>query len=186
MKIGNYEIKPFANLRCANLRCAYLCEANLRGADLSGANLHGADLRGAYLRCAYLSGADLSGANLHGADLRGADLRGAKIEDTEFSPFQICPTTGSFEAWKKVSTGIIKVLIPAKAKRTSSLVGRKCRSSQIKVLGGKQGHGLYNKTTTYTRGKTVKADSFDGDIRIECSNGIHFFMTKEEAEKFEM
>ena len=49
MKIGNYEIKPFANLYGANLRGANLRGANLRGANLRGADLRGADLRGADL-----------------------------------------------------------------------------------------------------------------------------------------
>jgi len=90
MKIGNYIIKPWANLRNANLRsadlrnadlhnadlhnadlyCATLCNANLRNADLYGANLHNADLYGANLR-----NADLYGATLRNADLRNTDLR---------------------------------------------------------------------------------------------------------------
>ena len=54
MKVNNYEIKPFADLRGANLY-----RANLRLANLYGANLYGANLR-----LAYLYGANLYGANL--------------------------------------------------------------------------------------------------------------------------
>ncbi len=36
----------------------------------------------------------------------------------------------------------------------------------------------------YYKGAIVEADSFDDDIRLECTNGIHFFMTKEEAEEW--
>jgi len=30
----------------------------------------------------------------------------------------------------------------------------------------------------------VKPDSFDPDPRVECSHGIHFFMTRKEAEAY--
>ena len=125
--------------------------------------------------------ADLHEADLHEADLRGADLRGAKIEDAKFSPYQICPETGAFVAWKKIDTGIIKLLIPARAKRTSSIVGRKCRAEYVKVL---QGSGVSERNGRYEQGKIYRPDKYDGDPRIECSSGVHFFMTRTEAEKY--
>ena len=162
-------IEPYANLRGADLSGADLSNANLRGANLSGANLHGAELRGA----------DLSNANL-----RGADLSGANLSDANYSPFQICPQEGSFMAWKQISTGIIKIRIPSKAKRTSSLVGRKCRAEYVYMVEGEEGCGMRDHSVKYRIGKKTKADSFDDDIRIECTNGIHFFLTKEEAEQY--
>jgi hypothetical protein len=145
------------------------------------ANLTGADLTKAYLTKANLTGADLRWANLTKADLTEADLENAKLPH-----FQICPEEGSFYAWKKTTTGVIKIYIPADAERTSSLVGRKCRASKVKVISGEgcggyspnQGNLVYNKNTT------VESDSFDPDIRIECTHGIHFFMTKAEAEEW--
>ena len=35
--------------------------------------------------------------------------------------------------------------------------------------------------TTYIKGRKVVADSLDEDEQTECSNGIHFFLTKEDA-----
>jgi len=35
--------------------------------------------------------------------------------------------------------------------------------------------------TVYIKGRKVVADSLDKDEFTECSNGIHFFLTKEEA-----
>jgi hypothetical protein len=145
---------------------ADLSGANLRGADLSWANLRWADLRGAYLY-----GADLSGANLSGANLRGANL----------PHFSIVPETGSFRAYKKVDTGVIELIIPPFAKRTSSLVGRKCRAEFAYVI---KGSGTSSRGGVYEEGKTYYPDSFDDDIRVECSHGVHFFMTKREAEEF--
>ena len=171
-----------ANLRGANLRWAYLC-----GADLHEANLCGAYLCGAYLCGAYLCGADLHGANLCGAYLCGAYLSGANLTDAILPHFQICPEEGGFYAWKKTTTGVIKVYIPADAQRTSAITGRKCRASKVKVISG-EGCGGSSPTRgnlVYEKGATVEADSFDPDIRTECSNGIHFFMTKKEAEEWD-
>jgi hypothetical protein len=196
MFIGKYEIKSFADLRgadlcMADLHEADLHEADLHEADLRGANLHEANLRGANLRGADLYGAnlyeaDLRGANLHEADLRGADLRGANlrmanIEDARLPAYTICPEEGGFVAWKKVDTGVIKLYIPAKAKRTSSLVGRKCRAEFVKVL---RGSGKSERGGIYKQGKIYRSDSYDPDPRVECSSGVHFFMTRKEAEEY--
>jgi hypothetical protein len=169
-------------------------KADLYGADLSGANLRGANLLGADLRGANLYGADLSGANLfsaslRGADLRGADLRGADLRDADLSGadlpnFSLCPEEGDFIGWKKVSgQSVIKLLIPASARRTSSLVGRKCRAEFVVVLEG-EGYSLRGDLH-YKTGETVYPDKYDPDIRIECTSGIHFFITRKEAEEYQ-
>ena len=173
-----------ANLREANLRGANLRKANIRGADLWGANLRGADFWGAdlwraNLREANLRGADLREANLRGANLWEADLREAKLPD-----FQICPEEGSFIAWKKLDTGICKLLIPEDAKRTSCLINRKCRASHAKDLEGNGRSKTVNSKLEYREGNMVYADKFCDDIRLDCSHGIHFFMTRKEAEEW--
>ena len=126
-----------------------------------------------------LQGADLQGADLWEANLREANLRGAKLPD-----FQICPETGSFEAWKKLDTGICKLLIPEDAKRTSCLINRKCRASHAKVLEGNGKSKTANSKLEYKKRETVYADKFCDDIRLDCSHGIHFFITRKEAEEW--
>ena len=182
-----------ANLRGANLEGADLRGANLRGANLEGANLYGANLRGANLEGANLEGTclddaglrgvNLEGANLEDADLEGANLRGANLTDCRLPHFQIVPSCGVFYAWKKTTKGVVKIRIPAKAERTSSLIGRKCRASEVVVMSGPGcgGHSPTHGGLTYDKGQTVKADNYDPDIRVECTGGIHFFMTEEEA-----
>ena len=198
-----------ANLRWASLRGAYfkeasLREANLEGADLEGvylkganltkanltkANLAKADLRGASLRWASLRGTDLEGANLEGANFRGANLEGAdlteaSLKEAKLPNFQICPEKGSFVAWKKAGQQVVELLIPAEAKRTSSLVGRKCRAEFVDVLeiswGGKTAESV--RGGIYEVGKRTFPDRYCDDIRVQCSHGIHFFITKKEAE----
>jgi len=183
-----------AYLRGANLRGANLKGANLEGANLEGANLRGANLEGANLGWAILGGANLGWANLGGANLKGANLRGANLEGANLPNFLIVPEIGSFYAYKKLKEGVVvKVFIPSKAKRTNSLIGRKCRASELKVVKvvenpygvelpiGSTNQGHYMQ---YQIGEIFKADSFDSDIRIECTHGIHFFMTLREAQEW--
>ena len=179
-----------ANLDKANLRGANLCGANLCGADLYKADLYkadlcGADLRGADLDKANLRGADLCGANLCGAILTGAILSDVKCNvNTAFFALQ-CPEKGSFIAWKKCRNDVIvKLMIPEDAER-SSATSRKCRASKavvLEVVGAEKGISQYAEDMVYEVGKTIEPDSFDKDRWNESSHGIHFFLTREEAE----
>jgi hypothetical protein len=177
--LGNADLCN-ADLSGANLRCANLYCANLRGADLSNADLRNADLRGA----------DLRGADLRCADLRCANLRNANLSGANLPHYQIAPEEGEFVAWKKVQGVVVKLLIPGTAQRTSSLVGRKCRASEalvLAVLGVKDemswvGTSAQDNSTEYRVGARVVPDSYDDDIRVECAHGIHFFITRREAE----
>jgi len=171
-----------ADLRGADLSRADLREANLSRADLRGADLSRADLSGAYLSGVYLSRADLRGANLRGVNLRGVNLRGAKYNSTtSFFALQ-CPEEGDFIGWKKCENNIIvKLLITG---NRSSATSRKCRCSAatvLDVIGQKIGVSTYDSTFTYKKGKTVSVNDFDENRWNECSTGIHFFITKQEA-----
>jgi len=176
----------------ANFDRANLAGADLRWTDLGDANLAGVNLRWAILEGATLVGANLQSADLRGADLRGADLRGADLEGAILPQnWQIVPPVGqSFTAFKKVRGEIVlELLIPGSAARTSSLIGRKCRTNEALVVGNAHGvanntgiyESLYDSHFTYEVGKVASEPSFDPDIRVECAAGIHFFMTKEEA-----
>ena len=179
-----------ANLIKADLRVAYLIKADLKEATPRGANLSGADLSGADL-----SGADLYGVNLRGANLRGADLRLAK-NIPSYACHLVCPEEGSFIGFKKAHTAspdfreaIVKLLITEDAKRSSATT-RKCRCDKAKVisitsLDGKENfttaYSYYDRIFQYTVGQTVIVDDFDEDRWNECSTGVHFFITREEA-----
>ena len=140
---------------------------------------------------AWLAG-DPKGAR---ADLSGAYLSGAKDDDkTVWPAFFTVPEVGAFIAWKKLQGGVIaKLEIPAKAKRTSSLVGRKCRAEYVKTIAlynaaGKSlkgpGPGLHDVTVKYAVGKITLPDEYDPDPKVECAPGIHFFITRREAESY--
>jgi hypothetical protein len=183
-----------ADLSGANLRSADLSGADLSGADLSGAYLSGADLSGAYLSGADLRGADLSGADLSGAYLSGAYLRGADLSDADLSGADTNELTkwphfqipgGDLIVYKKASGHIITLAIPKDAKRTGSLVGRKCRAEWALVLetDDHEPHAS-QEGVIYTEGEKVTPDCYDNNPMVECSNGIHFFLTRKEAEEW--
>ena len=180
-----------ALLSGANLSGADLSGAHLRSADLSGANLSGADLSGALLSGANLSGADLSGANLRGANLRSADLSGANLSGANGADLAIARTRilpeGDLIGWKKCRNDVVvKLAIPAAAKRSHAF-GRKCRAEfadVIEVFGDGKAISLHDGKTEYVAGQRVTPDSFDENWQEECSCGIHFFITRAEAEAY--
>jgi hypothetical protein len=101
--------------------------------------------------------------------------------------FSIVPEAGEFLAYKKLQNGVIATLaIPKDAKRTSSLVGRKCRAEfavVVELSSGTEGRSKHNGMI-YRVGETVRPDRYDDDVRVECTGGIHFFITKREAEEY--
>ncbi len=172
---------------------ADLAGADLTGADLNGANLAGADLAGAYLSGANLSGAYLAGANLTGANLTGADLTRANLTDAVLSVFQFIPTSGAFQAWKKVNSdqgmAILSLSIPNDAARVCTPTGRKCRASSAIVVecfppDATNLRSIHDPTFKYQVGERFVSPQYDPSIQIECTSGIHFFLTREEAEKY--
>ena len=158
--------------------------ANLRNADLCDANLRDADLRG---------------ANLYGADLRGADLCDAKNTDrviwniyTALYPLQ-CPEKGAYTAFKKARDLIVELEIPADAMR-SSATSRKCRASKARVIsitdvsGNPAGDSVasdYDSNFVYRVGEMVEVPDFNTDRWNECAPGIHHFITRAEAVRYE-
>lgn len=149
-----------------------------------GANLSKADLREA----------DLRGADLSEADLRGADLEGIKYnENTAFYALQ-CPETGSFVGYKICEDGrIVKLLITEDSKRSSATT-RKCRASKVKVLEITNientekfeiAKSKRDSNFEYKVGETIEIKDFDENRWKECSTGIHFFLTRDEAVQYD-
>jgi hypothetical protein len=181
-----------ANLRCANLYRANLRRADLTSADLFGADLTGADLTGADLRRAYLIGADLSGADLTDANLTGANLSCADLTDTILDEKEQCrkgiTLTEPMIGYKKSDEGkIITLEIPIGAK-VFSINGNKRRTNKVNVIdmqGETELSSCYDANFKYHVGDEIEIKDFDENYNVECGSGIHFFLTREEAENYE-
>ena len=140
------------------------------------------------VHAAVKSRADLSGANLSGADLYEANLSEVKNATLILSRQRITPSEGAFVGWKKLRGDVIaKLVIPHDAERMNAIGSRKCRASKVfvnEMFGADEAFDKHTGTTLYRVGCEVIPDKFDPDIRNECSHGIHFFMTREEAEDY--
>jgi hypothetical protein len=132
----------------------------------------------------------LGGANLGGANLDGANLRWAKNIDEGavwVAQASIVPCEGEFTAWKKLAFGMLaKLLIPKDARR-SNATGRKCRADKaivLELVGAITGVGrsLYDPEFTYEIGQQLHVPDFDANRWNECAPGIHFYITRAEAE----
>lgn len=129
--------------------------------------------------------ADLSRANLSRADLYGANLS----DGTKIKLHITCPDTGSFIAWKKAGGYIVKLEIPEDAKRSSATT-RKCRADRAKVIEIQNIDGskaeveevTSERGGVYKVGEMIYPDEWDDCRWNECSHGIHFFVTRMEAE----
>lgn len=182
------------NLTDTNFHHAVIRGSNLQRAKLIRANLWTADLHDTDLRGADLSFANLTHANLQGADLRQANLTEANYD---FTTIGIHPAPeGDLIGWGKKNQRIVKLLIPAEAKRSCATT-RKCRAEYAKVLAIYKIYvdDVYDiacirhepqrgPITRYTVGEFVYPDSWDEDRWIECGHGIHFFQSRREAEEW--
>ena len=132
-------------------------------------------------------------ANLYGANLRGANLHGANLRDAKDIPAiaiaetRVC-AEGDIFGYKKCLNGIIvKLLIPKEAKRNNAF-GRKCRAEYAKVIeiiGADKAISQHDNSFIYKVGDIVGPTTpFDEDFTNECSTGIHFFITLEEAKNY--
>lgn len=191
------------NLSYTDFRDATLNDANIFNSNLTHADFGDASLVSAYLAHSNLTKADFQGANLGWVDLRDCvfcdtDLRDCSVNYANFVgskyvpyiPLQ-CPSDGAFVGWKKVNNVLIKLEIPADAKRSSATTN-KCRCDKAKVLGFYDSLGVNELDMTelvndeyeeckYVKGEMVYPDSFDEDRWKECSHGIHFFINKQDA-----
>ena len=111
---------------------------------------------------------------------------------TSFLSLQ-CPEKGAFIRYKKSGDKIVELRIEEDSQR-SSATSRKCRASKVTVLSitsidGKEEFKKSENTEeyrfTYEVGKTYEIDDFDEDRWNECSTGIHFFITRDEAVKYQ-
>ena len=159
---------------------------SLMSASLIGASLVRANLWGAILSDANLVRANLMSANLEGANLEGAILWGAKNADYVFAVTSICPE-GDIIGYKNTNQGVVKLRIPEHAAR-SNATGRKCRASEAIVLetpNHEPATSRHDSSFVYREGETVRpAQPFDPDRWNECGAGIHFFLTRIEAERY--
>lgn len=217
--ISGYSFK-YMNLQFANFYGARIFKVDFTDADLRYANFRMAQLSHVNFREANLSHIAFTGTHFKkDICIKEAYIRGTDFEYAMNPPFipSVCPDTGSFIGWKgaviydaplpgaseelelyRYRTDIpviIKLLIPADAKRSSS-TGRKCRCDKATVLefqtiDGQQMSCAFTATSLYDAGfeyhvgaTVIPRNPFNENRWTECGSGIHFFINRQEAVDF--
>jgi hypothetical protein len=193
----------WANLEGANLEAVNLHDADLREAVLCKTNLKKANLAEVDLRWAVLHKTNLEGANLDRTNLSGAVLQDMSLQNCRitFRTIGIHPAPqGTLIAWKKCYTMddkynipvpiVIQLQIPHNVPRSCGTT-RKFRSQSVVVMDiPSPSHTAYTKyhniVTWYQEGQSVEADMWDTNQWEECSHGIHWFLTQEEAMSWDL
>ena len=163
------------------------------GCSMHGANFENANMRTASFRFCDMSDCNIKGANLYGAVLENADLTNIQSDEaTQWFRLR-CPETGAFLGYKKcVNDRMVQLLIPADALRTSATLPS-CRCNKAKVLTIKsfdfkknydEAWSLVDENFEYKRGEWVEVKDFNEDRWMDSTTGIHFWMTREEAEAY--
>ena len=196
LKKGN---KDFSNLDLSNCNLSHcnlyhcdLSNTNLSFANLDNAILSYANLSNAILSYVYLFSANLSYANLDNVDLSNAilsqcDLFNAKLDEKEQIRKGLI-LKESMIGYKKCIDDIIVTLEIPKGAIVFSINNNSCRTNKAKVIeisdDKKIAYSYYDNSFTYELGKKIEIEDFDLSYNVECTTGIHFYRTKEEAEKY--
>lgn len=193
-----------ADLKGAVLTCSELCDctfelAEMECADLDYTNLDNTVFNGANLSFARIKHTTFSYyADFLGADVTNTDLYDCDLDEESFAeaigfhPYMRCPEEGSFIAWKKCRDDhIVKLLIPETAERTGASV-HNCRASEAKVLEiwnpdnepCDTAVSCADEDFIYRKGEMVyPREAFDAHL-LTSGSGIHFFLTRAEAEQY--
>ncbi len=179
------------------------------GADLSGASFGGSKLGHVNMRMANIQRANFTSAHIkesccfEHANLASASFTSASIsKDTSFesASLQGCRFDGEernrlgrildhpIKGYKRSGEGdIVTLEIPAGA-IVFSINNGKCRTNIAKVVdtvGKPELTSIFDREFKYRVGDEITPkNGFDLAYNVECASGIHFFLTREEAEAY--
>ena len=140
--------------------------------------------RGLAVKWAVKARANLAGASLVGANLAHANLAGAKNADLAIARTRILPD-GDIIGWKKCRDDVIvKLRIPEDSPRSHAF-GRKCRAKfadVLEIFGADKAVSSHDPKFTYTAGERVDALNWSDEWEDECAGGVHFYISRLEAE----
>lgn len=165
----------------------------IEDSSFENCHLSGSDFRGCLLNRVSFKGANLSGVRFYGATMHHCDFEGARglsfqiPQEGELIGYKKChvknPMTGMYD-----SIAIVKVRVPPEARRTGVLTSNKCRAEFVEVLDVSNrgiAYSMFDHETKYSVGDVVRpSNGYDPSMEDPCVPGIHFFLTRKEAEEF--
>lgn len=189
----------------ADIRFANFKETDLNFDCFNEANLYGADFSEARLYRIEFAGANLCKADFYGAYLDAGQFCKSKIYDTNFNNCNFSHSTLLEDAngklteyrrgkmltediigYKKCQDNVIVTLKIPRGAIVFSINGTKCRTNKAKVIaidGAKKAISSF-KHMSYYVGDEFTIYDFDCTYNNQCGEGIHFFLTREEAEGY--
>lgn len=164
---------------CVFIKCRFVC-ADFEDADLCWTHFYD---------CLF-EDTDMSSADLRDAQFHKCDTDGIIANARTAGFWPVCPVEGAFIGWKWASDCLVKLRIPEDAQRSSG-TSRKCRCDKAEVLeitrDGEPVEETYSDhdfNFMYRVGEIVEEPRYNPDRWKICTSGIHFFMTKDEAENY--
>jgi len=200
-----------SDLSKADLQYANLTDCDLSYADLHNASLHNSILRYSTLTGAILDNANFTEASLHNsilidtslndtcflrANLAHTVMNNADGKQIEYIKGKILtePLIGYKKCtnyyYKKDPTDVMRdITVTLEIPRGAivfSVNGGKCRTNRAKVIDieGANRAFSFHKYMTYYVGDEFTIYNFNCEYNMECGEGIHFFLTREEAEAY--
>ena len=201
------------DFRQADLKNQDLSERRFEKVDFSGADLTGTDFTNSLFKDCSFVGANLQNVNFMSCDLRGCDLTKANISGANMNHSMLenanltdiisdkntkffrmyCPEKGAFLGYKKCFNSlIVKLLIPADARRTSA-TETSCRCDKAKVMEIQDMYtgehydesiSYVDENFIYRKGHYVHAENFNPNRWVDSTGGIHFWLDEKEAEGY--
>ena len=183
----SYAILDNANLELSNLSDCNLSFTNMAFSNLGGADLRNANLYFTELGFTYLEGANFSGATLKQTCMRGATLVGTIFDENEKIRKGVI-LKEKMIGYKKCKDEVIVILEIPKGAIVFSINNDMCRTNKAKVIEISNGKTIAksrrNNNFIYELGKEIEIEDFDLTYNLDCTSGIHFFRTIEEAQKW--
>lgn len=191
----------------ANFDCAFITQCCFLNVNLFESSMMHSQMLETMFSCSDLTSIDFTFCDMVHCSAEKSNFSGSRIGDNNFKEIHAsnrtafydicCPEEGAFVGFKKArcygAEVIVKLLITENAKRGSAC-SRKCRASEVKVLGiyDLDRNELPNVVASsywkygfhYKVGETISIEDFDENRWNECSTGIHFFLTFDEAARF--
>ena len=191
-----------ADFRDCDLRGATLERCNLMGADFLGAKLDGVELLDCTLRYIdIISSIDDYIAKMFVGNNYRYKYCVYNCDDgkTHEKYYRVTPRQkphGNVTGYKVVYVGgaaIARLVIPVSAEKVI-YEGFKCRANKAYVaeiyspdngnIKYDEAVSAFNSDFIYKVGEIVESDDWNPNPMIECTNGIHFFLTEEEVRKY--
>lgn len=202
-----------ANICDADLSYANLDYATCNFANISRSSLCGATVRNTVFRYTLFDLVDFYNIAIHNTNFTYSAFRKSYITATDianfsYATFDECAVIFTentslyscgmiidtpIRGYKKCDTNgngptIVTLEIPRGA-IVFSINGSKCRTNKAIVLsidgdGINEAYSFHDQEFVYRVGDELVIDDFDLRYNVECGTGIHFFLTKGEAEHY--